>query len=78
MLAYEPEVSLAVRMHGETTSSTSEEEENGEIDEFLSSYGFEYVCVTDDAERRDDGKVTEAEECMLMLTAHKGCPTFRG
>lgn len=57
MQEYESEVSLAVRMHAETTS-TGEEEENGEIDDFLSSQGFEYVCVTDEARPRDDGKET--------------------
>lgn len=57
MQAYEPEVTLAVRMHAETTSTGEEdEEENGEIDEFLSSQGFEYVCVRGSAGTRDDGK----------------------
>lgn len=58
MQAYEPEVTLAVRMHAETTSTgeEDEEEESGEIDEFLSSQGFEYVCVRDSAGTRDDGK----------------------
>ena len=54
MQEYEPEVSLAVMMHAETTSTGDEDE--GEIDEFLSSHGFEYVCVTDEARPRDDGK----------------------
>jgi len=45
---YEPEVSLAVRIDGD------DEEENGEIDQFLSSRGFEYVWVRDDDGDDDD------------------------
>jgi len=51
---YEPEVSLAVRMD----AITDDDEDNGEIDQFLSSLGFEYVCVRDDHgddDANDDG-----------------------
>lgn len=48
----EPEVSLAVRVHTDSPSTpgAGEEEEEGDIDEFLSSHGFEYVCVSDETE----------------------------
>ncbi|KAF8631697.1 hypothetical protein AX15_002246 [Amanita polypyramis BW_CC] len=49
MQGHEPEVSLAVKIHAESSTTTNgEEEEEGELDEFMSSHGFEYVNVTDD------------------------------
>ena len=53
----EPEVSLAVRIHAECTEEEAEEED-GEIDEFLSSHGFEYVYVYDTESQVSDGKET--------------------
>ncbi|KAK2465368.1 hypothetical protein APHAL10511_002722 [Amanita phalloides] len=48
MQAYEPEVLLGVRMDGQ-------DEEDGEIDDFLSSHGFEYVSVTDEGRTTTQG-----------------------
>ncbi len=45
-------MTLAVRIDGD-----ADEEENGEIDQFLSSRGFEYVCVRDDDNDGDDDDV---------------------
>ena len=69
---YEPEVALAVRIPGLSSSSPpnsaletsdslikddreSDENENGDIDSTLSSYGFEYVDATRSTSRDSEG-----------------------
>ncbi|KAF8627450.1 hypothetical protein AX17_006264 [Amanita inopinata Kibby_2008] len=53
---YEPEVSLAVRIRAadsqavaKSTAGEVEAEEDGEVDEFLSSHGFEYIDVREES-----------------------------
>lgn len=74
---YEPEVTLAVRIEG----GKDDDEENGEIDQFLSSHGFEYVCVRDeDGDDEDDGNDGKGYmPCYMLRVANNlltGVPNF--
>lgn len=48
MASHDPEVSLAVRLQGTTTPSNDEQDEE-ELDEFLSNLGFEFVNASEGA-----------------------------
>lgn len=54
---YEPEVSLAVRVKQESPPSDPDDEveDNSEIDEYLSSKGFEYIDATQESKLKPTG-----------------------
>lgn len=62
LAGYDLEVTLAVRMRGLATSTykKEEEEEDQEVDEFLSSLGFEFVDVCPDGK----GKSTDDDDVL--------------